>query len=197
MPLQPRPTATGQQFEKQLEKDFGPTYITDGVDVDIVLSFLRVRNKGLDKELSQDTSGVLNLLLLTGSLSNPGLGFSPRLVQSQETALASALDELIGLRDELGIRLEEPRVGDLGLVQNILDVGILGKVQRSQSGRRVVLSWRGKRARLDDGSTSEMVVEDGLAVGLENRLGGHGGLLRRGIGMELKVRSNSVQERSI
>ena len=132
-----------------------------------------MRNKRLNEELSQDTSSVLNLLLLASSLSDPSLGLSPGLVQSQKTALSSSLDELIGLRNELGTVLEEPRVGDFGLVQDILDVGILREMQRGESGRSVVLGGWGKRARLDDCSASEVVVEDGLAVGLENRLGGH------------------------
>lgn len=132
-----------------------------------------VRNKRLNKELSQDTSGVLNLLLCTSSLSNPSLSLSPGLVQGQETALSSSLDELIGLGDELGVGLEEPRVGDLSLVQDIINVGVLGEVQRGESAGRVVSGRRRKRTRLDDGSASKVVVEDGLAVGLENRLGGH------------------------
>lgn len=177
------------------KKGLGFTYITDGVDVDIVLGVLGVRNERLDKEVSQDTSSVLNLLFLASSLCNPGLGFGPRLVQRQKTTLASALDELIGLCDELGAVLEEPRVGDLGLVQDILNVGILGEVQRSQSRRRVVLGWSWERAGLDDGSTSEVVVEDGLAVGLENCLGGHVELRRRRIDVELRIRSVSVLER--
>lgn len=160
------------------------TYTTLGVDVDVVLGILGVRNEGLDQELSQDTSGVLDLLLLSSSLSNPGLRFGPSLVQSQKTTLASALDKLIGLRDEPGTVVEQPRIGGLSLLQDILNAGILREVQRGQFGRRVVLGWPGKRGGLDDGSTSEVVVEDGLAVGLENRLGGHGELRRRRIGVE-------------
>ena len=116
---------------KSEARALGFTYITDRVDVDIVLSALRVGNKRLDKELSQNTSGVLNLLLLSSSLSDPSLGLGPSLVQGQQAALASALDELIRLRNELGAGLEEPRIGDFGLVQNILNAGILGEMQRS------------------------------------------------------------------
>ena len=132
-----------------------------------------MRNKRLDEELSQHTSGVLNLLLLTGSLSDPSLSLRPGLVKGQKTTLSSSLDELIGLGDELGVGLEKPRVGDLSLVQNILNIGILGEVQRGESAGRVVSSRRRKRTGLDNGSAGEVVVEDGLAVGLENRLGGH------------------------
>lgn len=132
-------------------------------------------NEGLDEELTQNAGGVLDLLLLAGTLSNPGLGLWPSLVQGQKTALTTALDQLIGLRNELGTSLEEPGVGDLGLVQDTLDVGILSEVQRAQPGGRVVLGWRGQRSGLDDRGAGEVVVEDGLAVGLENGLGGHFG----------------------
>lgn len=141
-----------------------------------------MRNEGLDEELAQNTGGVLDLLLLAGALSDPGLGLGPGLVEGQETALATALDQLIGLRDELGAGLEEPRVGDLSLVQNTLDVGILSKVQRAQPGGRVVLGGVGERSGLDDGGAGEVVVEDGLAVGLEDGLGGHSG------GCEVRMR---------
>ncbi len=130
-------------------------------------------NKRLNKKLSEDTAGVLNLLLRASTLSNPGLGLGPGLVEGEETALATTLNELIGLCDELGAVLEEPREGDLGLVEDVLDVGVLGEVQRRKSGRGVVLGRLRKRAGLDSGSPGEVVVEDGLAVGLEDRLGGH------------------------
>ena len=133
-----------------------------------------MRDERLNEELPQHTARVLDLLLLASTLGDPGLGLGPGLVEGQEAALASPLDELVGLRDELGAGLEEPGVGDLGLVQDVFDAGIFGEVQRGQSRGRVVLGGRRQRARLDDGSTSEVVVEDGLAVGLENRLGGHG-----------------------
>lgn len=132
-----------------------------------------MRNKGLDEEVSEDTGGVLNLLLLASTLSDPGLGLGPGLVEGEKTALATTLDELIGLCDELGASLEEPRVGDLGLVEDVLDVGVLGESEVSESGGSVVLAGLGKRAGLDGGSPGEVVVEDGLAVGLEDRLGGH------------------------
>lgn len=132
-----------------------------------------MRNERLDKKLSENTAGVLYLLLLASTFGNPGLGLGPGLVEGEETALATTLDELIGLCDELGAVLEEPREGDLGLVEDVLDVGVLGEVQRSKSSRGVVLGRLSKRAGLDRGSAGEVVVEDGLAVGLEDRLGGH------------------------
>jgi hypothetical protein len=158
---------------KKNSKIDSTTYIADRVDVDVVLGILRVRDKGFNKELSQNTRSVLNLLLLAGTLSNPCLGLCPGLVESQKTTLASALDELVWLCDELGAVLEEPGVGDLSLVQDILDVGVLGELQDSESWRRVVLGRHRKRAGLDGGSAGEVVVEDGLAVGLEDGLGGH------------------------
>lgn len=151
----------------------GVTYIANGVDVNVVLSVLGVRDERLDEEVSQDTGDVLDLLLLGGTLSNPGLGLRPGLVQGKQTTLAAALDQLIRLSDELGAGLEKPGVGDLGLVENVLDVDIVGEVQRSQSRRSVVLGRDRQRAGLNGRSAGEVVVEDGLAVGLENRLGGH------------------------
>ena len=88
-----------------------------------------MRHKRLNQEISKDALNVLNLLRLPGSLSNPSPRLRPGLVQSEQTALASALDELIRLRDELDTGLEEPWVCDLGLVENGIDVGILGEVQ--------------------------------------------------------------------
>lgn len=110
---------------------FLSTYLTNAHDVDVVLGVLGVGNERLDEELAQDASDVLDLLLLGGALGDPGLGLSPGLVEGEEAALATALDELIGLRDEPGALLEEPGVGDLGLVQDILDVGVLGELKRS------------------------------------------------------------------
>jgi len=96
--------------------------------VDVVLGVGGMWHEGLDEESSKHTLNVLDLLGRAGALCYPGLRLWPGLVQGQETALASALDELIGLRDKLGARLEEPRVGDLGLVEDINGVLVLGKV---------------------------------------------------------------------
>lgn len=149
------------------------TYIADRVDVDVVLGILGVRHKGLDEKVTEDTSGVLNLLLLGGTLGDPGLGVGPGLVEGEEAALATALDELVGLCDKLGAVLEEPRVGDLGLVKDVGDVGVLGEAQGGEPGGGVVLGGLGERAGLDGGGAGEVVVEDGLAVGLEDCLGRH------------------------
>ena len=98
-----------------------------------------MRHKGLDEKLAEDTLDMLNLLGLASALSDPGLCFRPGLVQSKEAALASALDELIGLCDKLGTGLEEPRVGGLGLVKDAIDVDALGEVQRGEARWRIVL----------------------------------------------------------
>lgn len=132
-----------------------------------------MRDKGLDEELSQDTLDVLDLLGLAGSGGDPLLGLGPGLVESEQTALASSLDQLVWLCNKLGTLDEQPRVGGLGLVENILDGLVCGEVQRGELGWRVVCGRGGQRSGLDDGSASEVVVEDGLAVGLEDGLGGH------------------------
>jgi hypothetical protein len=150
------------------------TTLSHRVDVDVVLGVLGVRDERLNEEMSQDASGVLNLLLLQGTLSNPSTSLSPSLVKSQETSLATTLDELIGLCNELGTILEEPREAQLSLVENSVDIVIVVEVQRGESGRRVVLGGLGKRARLDDIGAGEVVVDDGLAIGLVDSLCGHG-----------------------
>lgn len=136
----------------------------------------------LDQELPQDAIDSLNLDGLCGPLLDPRAGLGPGLVQSKKTALAATLDELVRLRNEFGASLEQPGVGDLGLVEDVLDGLVGGEVQRSKPGRRVVGAGGRQRGGLDDGSSGEVVVEDGLAVGLEDGLGGHDGrreVLRR------------------
>jgi hypothetical protein len=148
-------------------------YLTDGVDVNVVFSLLGVRNEGLNQELTEDTSDGLNLDILGGTCLNPLTGLSPGLVEGEQTALTPTLDQLIGLRNELGTGGEEPRESDLSLVEDILHSLVLREVQRGQTSRRVVCCGGRERGRLDNGSASEVEVEDGLAVGLENRFGGH------------------------
>ena len=149
------------------------TYLTLGHDVDVVLGVLGVRHERLDQELSQDTIDSLDSLGLASTLLNPSSSLSPGLVQGQKTALASSLDELIGLCDKLGSRLEQPGVLDLGLVKDVLGGSICGEVEGAELGVRVVVGGRGERSRLDDGSSGKVVVEDGLAIGFEDRLCGH------------------------
>lgn len=143
------------------------------MNVDVVLSFLRVGNERLNQELTENASDGLNLDVLSGASLNPFPSLSPGLVQSEETALATSLDQLVGLSNELSTGGQQPRVGHLGLVEDILDGTVFREVERGETSGRVVSGGRRKRSRLDDGGTSEVVVEDGLAISLENRLGGH------------------------
>jgi hypothetical protein len=163
---------TGKEKGKNEGKN--ATYLTNGVDVDVVLGVLGVRHERLDQELSQDTIDSLDSLGLAGTLLNPSSGLSPGLVQGQKAALASSLDELIGLCDELGARLVQPGVLDLGLVKDILGRVLGAEVERAELGVRVVVGGWGERSGLDDGSSGKVVVEDGLAIGFEDRLCGHG-----------------------
>lgn len=156
-----------------------------------------MRYEGLDEEVTKNSLHMLYFLRFCGALSNPSLGLGPGLVQSQKTTLASSLNQLIWFRllirqswplqkdvsvydtrtlrityYELCAALEEPGICDLGLVKNVVDIDIIGEMERGKSGGRIVLGL-GQRTRLNDRSTSKMVVEDGLPVGLVNRLGGH------------------------
>ena len=132
-----------------------------------------MRHERLDQELTEDARNGLDLNILGGTSLNPLLGLLPGLIQRQETTLASSLDQLVWFGDKLGAGGQQPRVGDLGLVQDILDSGILGEIERGQSSRGVMSRGGRERRRLDDGSASEVIVENGLAVGLEDRFGGH------------------------
>lgn len=76
------------------------SYISDRVDVDVVLRIGRVRNERLDKELSQRPDGGLNLDFLASSSLDPRPCLGPCLVQGQQTALASSLDQLVWFGDQ-------------------------------------------------------------------------------------------------
>lgn len=149
------------------------TNLTDGVDVDVVLGLLGVGNERLNEESPQVTLNVLDLLNLVRARSNPLLRLLPGSVKLEQTRLASSLDKLIGLCDELGTGSEEERVGGLGGVEDALDVVALSEGDGGELRGRVVDSLCGERSGLDDGRASEVVVEDGLAVGLEDGLCGH------------------------
>lgn len=144
------------------------THLTDGVDVDVVLSLLRVRNERLHEESPQVTLNVLNLLGLVCALSDPLLGLGPGSVQLEQTRLASPLDELVGLCDELGTGSEEEGESGLSSVKNALDVVAIGELDGGELCGRVVGGLCGQRSGLDHRRASEVVVEDGLAVGLED-----------------------------
>lgn len=130
-------------------------------------------HEGLHEESAEDTGDGLNLNVLGGARLNPLAGLSPSLVQSEQTALTAALDQLIGLSDELGAGDEEPRVSDLSLVKDILDGQVIGEVEGGETGRGVVCCRGGERAGLDHRGAGEVVVDDSLAVGLGDRFGGH------------------------
>jgi hypothetical protein len=148
-------------------------YLSHGVDVDVVLSLLRVGNERLNQELAKNTGDSLNLDLLASTSLNPLSGLGPGLVQSEQTTLTPSLNQLIWLSDELGAGSQQPRVDNLRLVQDILHSGVFREVDGGKSGRRVVGGGRRERSRLDDRSPGEVVVEDGLAISFENRLGGY------------------------
>ena len=134
-----------------------------------------MRHKGLDEEAPQDALDRLDLDRLACSLRHPLLGLGPGLVQGQEAALAPSLDQLIGLRDELGVGGQQPGIRRLGLVQHARDVGTVGEVDRRELRGRVVRRRRRQRRRLDDGRSCEVVVQDGLAIGFEDGFGRHDG----------------------
>jgi hypothetical protein len=132
-----------------------------------------VGHERLNEESPQVTLNVLNLLELVGALSNPLLGLGPGSVQLEQAGLASSLDKLVGLCDELGTGSEKEGECSLGGVKDTLDVVAIGKGDGGELCGRVVGCLRRERSGLDDGCASEVVVEDGLAVGLEDRLCGH------------------------
>ena len=80
--------------------------------------------EGLNDEGVEGTSGVLDLLGLAGALLDPGTSLFPSLVEAKETSLSSALDELVGLADELGA--EDP-LGETS-------TGLNGRLDRASSG---------------------------------------------------------------
>jgi len=75
-------------------------HLSDGVNVDVVLSICRMRYEGFHKEIPQVTSNSLDLLLLASSCLYPSSSFRPGLVKAKQTTLASSLDQLIWFGDE-------------------------------------------------------------------------------------------------
>jgi hypothetical protein len=115
------------------------------LDANVVLGVLGMRHKGLDQEIPQHAVNGLDTLFLLCASGNPGSSLWPALVEAQETTLASPLDQLIGLCDELGSGSKQPRVLGLDSVENTFDISILGEVERSKLGRWVVGLWWGQR----------------------------------------------------
>lgn len=130
-------------------------------------------NERLNEESPQVTLDVLDLLELVCALSNPLLRLGPGSVQLEEARLASPLDELIGLCDELGTGSEKEGECGLSGVEDALNVVAILEGDGGELCGRVVGCLCGKRSGLDHRRAGEVVVEDGLAVGLEDRLCGH------------------------
>lgn len=89
-------------------------------------------HKWLHEELSEITSDSLYLLFFTSTLSNPGSRLRPGFIESQEPTLAPSLDQLVWFCDEAGIFCEQPGIGALGLVEDSIDGGIFGEVERGE-----------------------------------------------------------------
>ena len=99
------------------------------MNADVVFGILLVRNKRLDQEISQNAVDSLNPLSLLCSLGNPFPCHAPGLVKSQQAALASSLNQLVGLCNKLGTGGLEPWVFHLSLVQDGVDILVVGEVQ--------------------------------------------------------------------
>jgi hypothetical protein len=98
-------------------------------------------------QMAENPQAETHLLRLAGTRLDPLLGLLPALVQAEETGLAAALDELIGLGDELGG--ENPagqlRVGCDGVCRRVPgDLRNLGRgVDEVGGDRRVFVDGRG------------------------------------------------------
>lgn len=143
-------------------------HLTDGVDVDVVLRVGRMGHERLDQEAAESSLDGLDLLGDEGAVVDPLPGLGPGLVEGQKATLSSPLDQLVRLGHEAGAGGEEPRVGGLGSVEDGLDVVAVVEVDRRQLRGRVVFCRGREGRRLDDGCPGEVVVEDGLAIGLED-----------------------------
>jgi len=108
--------------------------LTDRIDVDIVLRILRMRNKGLHKEIGQVALNVLDLKLtcksgamgylleFASAFLNPFSAFFPPFVETQKAALSSSLDQHVWFRNEFSA-IFDPRACNLHTVENFFDVG--------------------------------------------------------------------------
>jgi hypothetical protein len=145
-----------------------PVTVTERVDADIVLGVLGVGEEGLDDEGLESTSGGLDLDGLAGALGDPVAGGLPVLANGEEAGLAAALNELVGLADELG--LVEDELGEAG-----------SGLDRGLERRRLVIPLDlgdadGGRGRLGDGGdggggASKPVVDQTLGVVLADSWG--------------------------
>jgi hypothetical protein len=101
-----------------------------------------VGNERLDEELVQGAPDGFDGQFLAGAGLNPGAGLGPGLVEGEQAALPTALDQLIGFGDHAGTRGHQPRVGGFGLVQDAGDTGAVGEGDGGKPGRGIM---RGRR----------------------------------------------------
>lgn len=91
--------------------------ITDTIVIDGWIT-TRCMNRGSDgtyaRERRHKVRHETHLLGLACPCSDPGLRFVPGFVQGEETSLSATLDELIRLRDELGVENPARELGVRG-----------------------------------------------------------------------------------
>lgn len=78
------------------------TYISNGMDVNVIFRVGGMRDEWLDKEISKHTLDGFDLLSFASTRLDPLTSFGPSFVQGQQAALPSTLDQLIRLGDESG-----------------------------------------------------------------------------------------------
>jgi hypothetical protein len=133
------------------------------VDVDVVLCLLGMGNKWFDEEVGQVSLDMLNLekrvnscflaekishlLQFASAFFNPLSALFPALVETQEPALASSLDQHVWFGDEFP-PIADPGVQGLGAIEDLLDV--CGIVLRGNAEGRVELDLRncGQKVRI-------------------------------------------------
>lgn len=132
-------------------------------NAEVVFLFLLVRDKGFDDEMVEHALDQFDLDFSLHPFQDPCLHFFPSLVHSQKARLATTLDELVGLDDEL-VR-QEPRVG-LG---NGLEAFALGVIQDLRRDEHLLLLNGVSSIRV----FRQPFGNELLAVVLANGLGGH------------------------
>ena len=98
-------------------KDSG-TYISNRININVIFSFLRMRDEWLNQEISEDTLHRLHLLSLASSFLDPLAAFRPRFVDCQETTLASSFDQLIWFGDPFSVWSKQPWILCFGFVED-------------------------------------------------------------------------------
>lgn len=105
-----------------------------------------------------------HFLGLARPLGDPGLGLIPGLVEGEEARLATALDELIGLCDELG---REDPAGELRVGGDGASLGIPGDLGDPRGG--VLEVGLGHGVRGDGGRSLEPVGQQELGIVFADR----------------------------